>query len=1010
MRRLIGPVVARLSAATFLLVALGLTTAPLAAGAALTATPGAATVTSGPQSSDLAPLQVSNPDMSVSDSRANTGTPTVTPASATYHISGVVTDGSAGIGGIDVEVDNYQDGFQGTYYADVPTGSDGTWSIAVVPGSYNLRFYTGIYGVGYLGSSGFTYDSMSATKFTVVNGDIAGRNIILPSATDISGTVTDTHGHSLSGISVGAITGFGNLANSVQTASDGTYTLPVFPGSYQVHFSDSNNVWPAGDYCLAGELACPGNWASNTGSVVDASGNVSGIDVSLPDGYQITGTVTDGVSGIAGIRVDILGCGGLCVVERAYTGIDGHYAVAVAPGTYSVLFVSETHLGLSDGPYLNGYWDGSGWTPEASLAAHVTIFTESVGGVDVVMPLPISAPTGVTGTRQDGAVLVSWSAPDSDGGGAITSYVVSTYADPGGLGTQTCSTATLSCVVSGLTNGTSYSFVVTATNAWGAQSSSTESSGVIPAGTPGKPTLVTATPGNGSALVSWSSADPNGSPITGYTVTSSPDSQSCTTTGATSCTVSSLTDGRTYTFTVVATNAMGPGSPSDPSAGVAPQADAPGRPTGVTAAAGNGSALVSWTAPADNGGSDITGYEVTSSPGSLTCSTTGALSCTVSGLTNGHQYTFVVVATNDAGPSSPSDPSSSVTPQGVAPSKPTGVTATPGVGTARVSWSAPASGDVPMTYQVISSPDAKSCLTNGVLFCTVSGLRDGITYTFTVTASNDAGSGPASDASSGVLIHTGSTYHIVTPARVLDSRYSKGGTTFHAQAKQTVTIANGTSGVPTDALAVTGNVTVTGQSSLGYVTVAPSLTSGVQPTTSTINFPTGDNRANGVTVPLAAGGKLDFMYWAGSTGDTIGIIFDVTGYFSADTSGSTYHIVTPARVLDSRYNQGGTTFHAQAKQTVTIANGTSGVPTDALAVTGNVTVTGQSSLGYVTVAPSLTSGVQPTTSTINFPTGDNRANGVTVPLAAGGKLDFMYWTGSTSDTVGVIFDVTGYFE
>jgi hypothetical protein len=96
---------------------------------------------------------------------------------------------------------------------------------------------------------------------------------------------------------------------------------------------------------------------------------------------------------------------------------------------------------------------------------------------------------------------------------------------------------------------------------------------------------------------------------------------------------------------------------------------------------------------------------------------------------------------------------------------------------------------------------------------------------------------------------------------------------------------------------------------------------------------------------------------------------------------------------------------------VTIANGTSGVPTDAVAVTGNVTITQQTSLGYVTVAPSLTSGTssrRPQRSTSR--SADNRANGITVPLAAGGKLDFMYWTGSTSDTIGVIFDVTGYFE
>ncbi|MGD0020604.1 MAG: hypothetical protein ABSD62_15290, partial [Candidatus Limnocylindrales bacterium] len=66
--------------------------------------------------------------------------------------------------------------------------------------------------------------------------------------------------------------------------------------------------------------------------------------------------------------------------------------------------------------------------------------------------------------------------------------------------------------------------------------------------------------------------------------------------------------------------------------------------------------------------------------------------------------------------------------------------------------------------------------------------------------------------------------------------------------------------------------------------------------------------------------------------------------------------------------------------------------------------------GYVVVAPSLTSGVQPPTSTINFPVNDTRANGITVALHAGGTLDAMYWSSSTADKVDILFDVTGYFR
>ncbi len=118
---------------------------------------------------------------------------------------------------------------------------------------------------------------------------------------------------------------------------------------------------------------------------------------------------------------------------------------------------------------------------------------------------------------------------------------------------------------------------------------------------------MTASPGNASASVSWTAPFNGGSPITGYTVTSDPAGGTGSTVGATSTTVTGLSNGVSYTFTVTATNAIGTSDPSAPSNSVTPQAPtAPDAPTNVTASPGNASASVSWTAPF-NGGSPITG-------------------------------------------------------------------------------------------------------------------------------------------------------------------------------------------------------------------------------------------------------------------------------------------------------------------------------------------------------------------------------------------------------------------
>jgi titin len=370
------------------------------------------------------------------------------------------------------------------------------------------------------------------------------------------------------------------------------------------------------------------------------------------------------------------------------------------------------------------------------------------------------APTSVAAVGSNAQATVGFTAPASDGGFPITQYTVTS--SDGNTGTGTASPIT----VTGLTNGTPYSFTVTATNIAGTGPASLASNSVTPAPiAPGAPTIGTATAGNAQATVSFTApADDGGSAITSYTVTSNPDGKIGT--GASSpITVTGLTNGISYSFTVTATNGVPLTSSASrasntvtPSGGSTPPptTTAPGAPTIGTATAGNAQATVSFTAPASDGGSAITLYTATSSPGGLTGTGT-ASPITVTGLTNGTAYTFTVTATNGVGTGAASAASNRVTPtktgaETTVPGAPTIGTAAAGNAQATVSFTPPASdgGSAITLYTVTSSPDGKTGTGTTASPITVTGLTNGTAYTFTVTATNTAGTGPASAASNSV--------------------------------------------------------------------------------------------------------------------------------------------------------------------------------------------------------------------------------------------------------------------
>ncbi|THT99042.1 hypothetical protein E9531_12990 [Lampropedia puyangensis] len=381
---------------------------------------------------------------------------------------------------------------------------------------------------------------------------------------------------------------------------------------------------------------------------------------------------------------------------------------------------------------------------------------------NVLVSMAPPAPTIGTATASNGQVSVSFTPPGNNGGSPITGYTVT--ANPDGI---TASGPGTPLTVTGLTNGTTYTFTVTATNAVGTSTASGASNAATPKGNqtitfanPGaqnfgtRPTL-TAT-SNSGLQVSFSSATTGVCTITSDGILTFVGTGSCTIEAHQSgnSAWNSATVSQTFTVNTVA----------------------PGAPTIGTAIAGNRQADVTFTAPASNGGVNITGYTVTSNPGGFTG--TGASSpITVTGLINGTEYTFTVTAINEASLTG----SASAASNAITPASPQTITfANPGAQNFGTSPTLTASSTSGLTVSFISSTTNVCTITSGgaLTFLRAS--------TCTIYA-NQAG----------------------------DSSW------FPAQVSQTFTVNPVTPGAPTNVAATAGN----GQVSVAFT--APTNTGGV---------------------------------------------------------------------------------------------------------------------------------------------------------------------------------------
>jgi hypothetical protein len=255
---------------------------------------------------------------------------------------------------------------------------------------------------------------------------------------------------------------------------------------------------------------------------------------------------------------------------------------------------------------------------------------------------PPGAPTDLRTAAGNGTVSVSFDAPADNGGATISGYQVTATTGGTAAGSCTPEAGATSCTVTGLTNGTTYTFTATATNAVGTGAASDSVTATPMAAKPGAPTDLVANPADGSVTVSFTApANDGGAPITGYTVTATDPNNvaagSCPATTVAGCTINGLTNGTTYTFTATATNSAGESVASEPVLAI--PAAVPDAPTGLTTEPGNHSVQISFTPPAHNGGTPITGYLVTAtngtSPAGSCTPAAEAQSSTVNGVNNG---------------------------------------------------------------------------------------------------------------------------------------------------------------------------------------------------------------------------------------------------------------------------------------------------------------------------------------------------------------------------------------
>ena len=379
----------------------------------------------------------------------------------------------------------------------------------------------------------------------------------------------------------------------------------------------------------------------------------------------------------------------------------------------------------------------------AIFIAGTAALTGCSGGAFVTTPKP----AGVSATGGDSQATIAWT--EVPGATSYNIYWSTTAGVTTANGTR-ISGVTTPYTLTGLTNGTTYYFVVTAVNTASSGTGESAASAQVSCMADPVPTAVTATAGDLTATIAWAAV----SGATSYNIYWSTTTGVTTANGtkiagaATPYTLTGLSNGTTYYFVVTAINSKGESAVSTEASCTPIQPV----PTGASAAAGNGQVTVAW--PAVTGATSYNIYWSTTT-GVTTANGTkiagAATPYTLTGLTNGTTYYFVVTEVNGNGESTASTEVSATPTATPPPATPTGLAADAGDLQATISWTL-----VPNTtsYNIYWSTTAGVTTANSTKIAkatnpyTLTGLANGSTYYYVVTAVNDNGeSAPSAEAS-----------------------------------------------------------------------------------------------------------------------------------------------------------------------------------------------------------------------------------------------------------------------